>query len=53
LADHVEILYDLDIEARSMAADRHLSYARARSLNADDDFIEALAEVSSPLLPGG
>jgi ferrochelatase len=53
LADHVEVLYDLDIEARSMAADRHLSYARARSLNADDDFIEVLAEVAAPLLPGG
>jgi ferrochelatase len=53
LADHVEVLYDLDIEARAMAADRGLSYARARSLNADDDFIEVLAEVSSPLLLGG
>ena len=28
LADHVEILYDLDIEARAMAIERGLSYAR-------------------------
>ncbi len=50
LADHVEILYDLDIEARAMAAARGLAYARTASLNADDDFIEVLARVASPLL---
>jgi ferrochelatase len=50
LADHVEVLYDLDIEARAMAAARGLAYARARSLNSDDDFIEVLAGVSLPLL---
>ena len=33
LADHVEVLYDLDVEARAMAAERGLSYARSRSLN--------------------
>ena len=52
LADHVEILYDLDIEARAMAAQRGLSYARTASLNADDDFIEVLARVARPLLAG-
>ena len=50
LADHVEILYDLDVEVRSMATERQLSYVRAASLNADDDLIEALAEVARPLL---
>jgi protoporphyrin/coproporphyrin ferrochelatase len=50
LADHVEILYDLDIEARAMAEDRGLEYARAVSLNTDDDFVEVLAEVAAPLL---
>jgi ferrochelatase len=50
LADHVEILYDLDIEARKMAGERGLAYARAASLNADDDFIDALADVARPLL---
>ncbi|HEV3192251.1 MAG TPA: ferrochelatase [Polyangiaceae bacterium] len=53
LADHVEILYDLDIEVRSMARERQLSYVRAASLNADDDLIEALAEVARPLLSHG
>jgi ferrochelatase len=50
LADHIEILYDLDVEARAMAAGRGLSYVRTSSLNADDDFIEVLARVASPLL---
>lgn len=50
LADHVEILYDLDVEARAMATDRGLSYARVPSLNADDDFVEVLALVAGPLL---
>jgi ferrochelatase len=53
LADHVEVLYDLDIEARAMAAARGLAYARARSLNDDDDFVEVLVAVSSPLLLDG
>ena len=50
LADHVEILYDLDIEARAIALERGLSYARTPSLNADSDFIEVLARVALPLL---
>ncbi len=52
LADHVEILYDLDIEARAMAIERGLAYARSASLNASDDFVEVLAGVAGPLLTG-
>ncbi|MCL2449998.1 MAG: ferrochelatase, partial [Polyangiaceae bacterium] len=50
LADHVEVLYDLDIEARAMAAERGMTYARSASLNADDDFIDVLADVAGPVL---
>jgi ferrochelatase len=50
LADHVEILYDLDVEARAMAEERGLRYTRAASLNADDDLVEVLADVARPLL---
>jgi protoporphyrin/coproporphyrin ferrochelatase len=50
LADHVEILYDLDIEAAAMASERGLGWARAPSLNDGDDFIEVLAGVARPLL---
>lgn len=53
LADHVEILYDLDIEAAAMARAKGLQYARARSLNADEDFVDVLVEVARPLLGDG
>jgi ferrochelatase len=53
LADHVEILYDLDIHARAMAKERKLEYLRTPSLNADDDLVEALADVARPLLGHG
>ena len=43
LADHVEILFDLDIEARHWTEAHGLSYARIRSLNDDDDFVDVLA----------
>jgi protoporphyrin/coproporphyrin ferrochelatase len=46
LADHVEVLYDLDIEARAMAEERGLQYSRAPSLNADDDLVDVLADVA-------
>jgi ferrochelatase len=51
LADHVEILYDLDIEARAMAEARGLSLSRAASLNADDDFIEVLVRLLDEIAP--
>lgn len=50
LADHVEVLYDLDVEARALAAERGMGYARAPSLNADDDFVDVLVEVCRPML---
>jgi ferrochelatase len=52
LADHVEILYDLDIEAAGQARERGLRFARAASPNADDDMVSVLAEVARPLLAG-
>jgi len=53
LADHVEILYDLDIEAAAMVHGKGMSYARARSLNADEDFVDVLVDVARPLLGDG
>jgi ferrochelatase len=50
LADHVEVLYDLDIEARAMATERGLGYSRAPSLDADDDLVDVLVELCRPLL---
>jgi len=53
LGDHVETLYDLDVEAVALARERGLSFARAASLNADDDLVEVLARLARPLLDHG
>jgi protoporphyrin/coproporphyrin ferrochelatase len=45
LADHLEILYDVDIGAREQAESAGLGFARIESLNADAGLIEALASV--------
>ena len=52
LADHVEILYDLDIEARSWADELGITLRRAPSLNASDGLVDALATVARGV-PGG
>jgi ferrochelatase len=44
VADHVEVLYDLDIEARGLAERGGAHFVRTESLNDGADFIEALAE---------
>ena len=52
VSDHLEILYDLDIEARA-AAERHgLAFARTRMPNADPVFIEVLADIVVSRLAG-
>ncbi len=43
VADHVEILYDVDIEARQKAEELGIRLERPASLNDDPLFIEALA----------
>ena len=45
LADHLEILYDIDVGAREQAERWGLGFHRIRSLNADPDFVESLAAV--------
>lgn len=42
--DHLEVLYDLDIEARRHAEDRGLAFDRTASVAADSAVFEALAE---------
>ncbi len=44
MADHVEVLYDLDIEAQEIAAKEGIHLVRSESLNASPDFIEGLAK---------
>ena len=42
-SDHLEVLYDLDIEAARVAAEAGLAFARTRSLNDDATVMAALA----------
>ena len=44
VADHLEVLYDLDIEARKHAEARGLSFARTTCVNDDRAVMEALAQ---------
>ena len=46
LADHLEILYDIDVGARAQAEAAGLKFERIESLNVDEHFVEALAEVA-------
>ena len=45
VSDHLEILYDLDIEAASVARDAGLAFSRTGSLNDDPRFLAVLAGV--------
>jgi len=53
VSDHLEILYDLDVEAKEYANSLGIALARVSSLNDDAMFIEALAGVVRPLLTKG
>jgi ferrochelatase len=53
LADHVEILYDLDIEAQAWAKELGVHLHRTRSLNDSDALARVVADVAAPLLQGG
>jgi len=45
VADHLEVLYDLDVEAQTFARSKGISIRRTASLNTRPDFIEAMASV--------
>lgn len=44
VSDHLEVVYDLDIEARKVADEVGLAFARTRVLNADPAVLGALAD---------
>jgi ferrochelatase len=50
VADHLEVLYDLDIEATEAARELGLPFARTVSPNADPKLAATLADVVAPLL---
>lgn len=45
LCDHVEVLYDLDIEAHNVANELDVQMVRAKTVHDDAKFIEALAQI--------
>jgi len=45
VCDHVEVLYDLDVEARAMAEERQLRLHRAQAVNDHPKFIELLVDL--------
>ena len=45
VSDHLEILYDLDIEARAIAEEAGVRFARTEMPNADPAFLDVLASV--------
>jgi ferrochelatase len=45
VADHLEVLYDVDVEARAVAERRGVAFGRTASFNADADFCALLADV--------
>ncbi len=53
LADHLEILYDIDVGARDQATAAGLDFRRIGSLNDDPGLIAALASVATATVPEG
>lgn len=53
VCDHVEVLYDLDIEARKLACDLGLEYHRASCPNDHPTFIRMIADVIEKKLGTG
>jgi ferrochelatase len=52
-ADHLEVLYDLDVDVAGVAADSGLAYARTASLNDDPTFVRVLADLVVAADSGG
>jgi len=50
VSDHLEILYDLDIEAKGYASSLGARLERTASLNDDPEFIDAIVSKLKPLL---
>ena len=46
VADHLEVLFDIDIEAQAVAAEVGIHLERARSMNDDPTFIAGLADLA-------
>ncbi|MNP81227.1 Ferrochelatase 1 [compost metagenome] len=45
VSDHLEVLYDLDIEAQALASELDLRLMRIESLNSDPAYMSVLSDV--------
>lgn len=45
VCDHIEVLYDIDVAARNLAAKKGIHLERSESLNTSPTFISALADI--------
>jgi ferrochelatase len=52
VADHLEILFDLDIEAKRIAEQAGIAFTRTRMPNADPEYLDVLAQVVRDHLAG-
>jgi protoporphyrin/coproporphyrin ferrochelatase len=52
VADHLEILYDLDVEAQAFARARDVKLRRTASFNARPEFIAAMADIVTDAIAG-
>ncbi|MGH9216559.1 MAG: ferrochelatase, partial [Acidimicrobiales bacterium] len=52
VSDHLEVLYDLDIDARRLATESGLAFARTASINDEPVVMEALAQRVRRAVPG-
>jgi ferrochelatase len=50
VADHLEVLYDIDIEAQAVSHEVGIHLVRARSMNTDPTFIAGLADIAAAAL---
>lgn len=50
VADHLEVLYDLDVEARGLANELGMRLVRTDSLNASPEFVAVLAAIARDAL---
>ncbi|QMV40583.1 ferrochelatase [Cohnella cholangitidis] len=52
VSDHLEVLYDIDIEARKFAEERNIRLERIRMLNDDPQYLAAMADTVIGLANG-
>jgi ferrochelatase len=53
LSDHMEVLYDLDFEAATLARDRGIEFLRAGTVGTHPDFIRAIREITQTAMKNG